>query len=1313
MDLSNKNKFIQENKGCNHSNQLNYFFINSSINKGGRIMSAKIFRLFAVVSIISLTCMPIHGFCLPEGEVVVDGAAAFDRSQANTLNINQSTDKMIANYNSFSIAQPEAVHFNQPSSSSIALNRVVGVDPSSILGTLTANGRIFLINPNGVLFGQGSKVDTAGLVASTLNISNADFLAGRYTFVGPGGAVVNQGYISSPGGFVSLLGSAVENSGIIEAELGSIALASGNATTLKLDPAGQISVVVDESTIANLDNKDAAVKNTGTLAASGGKVILTAKTLDGVFSKAINNEGIIEANALGANNGQIIFEADNRVNVAGALSAVGGSVTLNSKGADFSGTINTSKGTYNMHDGDTTINPIGDYSGDQSWYDNENIDVIGDITVTDDGDIVIRADNDDDGSGDLTVTADITTQGGDIDLEGVNVSLDGALIQTIAEDNDVSINIQGHSSGSEVTVNDSVVTAEVNDDGDAFVKIDATGLISIQDSSVAALAHGDGDAIISFDALSDSGGEVPADILIQNSSVNAEVGKTGSAHVGIFADGVVSVLENSVVGADVLSNGECDETSVTIDAQDVDIEDSVLGANVHLGDGVAYVTIDASDTIDILNSEFMTSVFGYADYCGYEFTSGGQMNIEGTGIGAYVRNGGVSSISFSSDGIDISSSNLTAEVIGEGEARVNMEADEESGINISDESSVKAHIGSGEETAEIALSAGAVSISGGSTLEAKVDTDGTAKIMIESISGDIDILNSNVRSLVNGYGLSLVELMSENNISIDALSNANAESVDGLAAVLGSANNDITVNGNVYAYGNYGFGGVGLFARNDLYAGNVFASGDLDGLGFLANEFNEYMYGTDDPTQYIAFDSLYNYGSLVLLGSLNADVTLGNIGADAIIAAALGMSDRASSIFDAGTVSGHYLGLLARNDIGLIGAPINTDVDIVSAYSYDTGNVYLNQSSKMIELGLYLPISVFENFGEEVLLGQMGIGASVAANDGIVHITSQGDMIVNSIVTPRGGVFLESANGSIYAGHGWSPMMNRKVVGSYGDLISGLASDLCDEDIDPDYISGIIADFLMDSPDNDKEVEDYLSPLMFGYPLDNSANVWAGGYSYFSTPNGTIGVGTPVSKDSNMSGGIKGIVRPGTTAVTGVNPAPGFDLVPANYVLYQDADSDLYGPLFAPLAVNGAPAQIWPVDLGAGLTFENPLEVVIQAFEGSHSAVREGFTPAAALTLNYSIVPPGPVPPPNPPNPPVSQLVAPLINNFKPEYETLSLFRYVSNEPATPFNFFSYHPLTPADYAAFDGINLDVGAYDFIEDNIKLKRSPAPYFGVK
>ena len=183
-------------------------------------------RFMVLLFVFSLIFLPNIGYCLPQGENVVHGKASFDRSQSNTLNINVSTDKLITNWDSFSIAQPEAVHFYQPSSSSVALNRVVGSDPSSILGTLTATGKIFLINPNGILFGKGCRVDTAGMIASTLDISNDDFLAGKYTFYGKGGSVVNQGYIRAPGGYVALLGSTLENTGVIEAELGSVALAS-------------------------------------------------------------------------------------------------------------------------------------------------------------------------------------------------------------------------------------------------------------------------------------------------------------------------------------------------------------------------------------------------------------------------------------------------------------------------------------------------------------------------------------------------------------------------------------------------------------------------------------------------------------------------------------------------------------------------------------------------------------------------------------------------------------------------------------------------------------------------------------------------------------------------------------------------------------------------------------------------------------------------------------------------------------------------------------------------------------------------------
>ena len=138
-------------------------------------------NFFVSSALVLLTAVsPVY--CLPQDEQVVSGSAQFDRSTANTLNVNTPSDKLIVNYSGFDIAQAETVNFNQPSSSSVALNRVTGGNPSAIFGALRANGQIFVVNPNGIMFGPNSRVDVAGLVASTLDISNEDFLSGKYNF---------------------------------------------------------------------------------------------------------------------------------------------------------------------------------------------------------------------------------------------------------------------------------------------------------------------------------------------------------------------------------------------------------------------------------------------------------------------------------------------------------------------------------------------------------------------------------------------------------------------------------------------------------------------------------------------------------------------------------------------------------------------------------------------------------------------------------------------------------------------------------------------------------------------------------------------------------------------------------------------------------------------------------------------------------------------------------------------------------------------------------------------------------------------------
>ena len=163
----------------------------------------------------------------PVGEQVVAGTASFDRG-GSTLTITTS-DQVIINWQDFSIGSGELTKFIQPSATSIALNRVISGNPSSIYGTLQANGQIFLINPNGILVGGGAVIDTGGFIASTLDVSNTQILSGGdLHFVGNSTAKVeNQGKINAIGGDIYLIARHVENSGELNAPDGTVGLAAG------------------------------------------------------------------------------------------------------------------------------------------------------------------------------------------------------------------------------------------------------------------------------------------------------------------------------------------------------------------------------------------------------------------------------------------------------------------------------------------------------------------------------------------------------------------------------------------------------------------------------------------------------------------------------------------------------------------------------------------------------------------------------------------------------------------------------------------------------------------------------------------------------------------------------------------------------------------------------------------------------------------------------------------------------------------------------------------------------------------------------
>jgi filamentous hemagglutinin family protein len=241
----------------------------------------------------------------PLNPTVVVGSATF-QSTANTLTVT-NTNGAVINWRGFSIGQGEITRFIQPGALSQVLNRVTGGSPSVILGALQSNGRVFLINQNGIAFGPGAQVDVGGLVVSSLGLSNADFAAGRLNFTQQAGAggIVNQGVIrTASGGLVALVAPNVENHGVIQAPNGDVILAAGKSANLVDLQRPQIQVEVNAA-----DNQ---ALNVGQLV---GRNI-------GIYAGAIRHAGIANANTAALDEqGRVVFKAVGDTLVSGKVEA--------------------------------------------------------------------------------------------------------------------------------------------------------------------------------------------------------------------------------------------------------------------------------------------------------------------------------------------------------------------------------------------------------------------------------------------------------------------------------------------------------------------------------------------------------------------------------------------------------------------------------------------------------------------------------------------------------------------------------------------------------------------------------------------------------------------------------------------------------------------------------------------------------------------------------------------------------------------------------------------------------------------------------
>lgn len=277
----------------------------------------------------------------PTGGQVTAGSGAISQTGSNTT-INQASQNLSLNWQSFNIGAHESVNFMQPNASAIAVNRIADTSASQILGSLNSNGQVFLINPNGIVFGAGAQVNVGGLVASTLGMSDSDLSAATRHFSGSGtGAVINHGTIAAaPGGYVALLGREVSNQGTIRTPGGTAALGAGSAVSLSFDANHLLSMQVDQSTLSTL------AENKQLIVADGGQVLMSAGARNSLLASVVNNTGVVQAQTVANHNGRIMLLAG----MAAGTTEVSGTLDASAPNGGDGGFIETSSAHVRVSD---------------------------------------------------------------------------------------------------------------------------------------------------------------------------------------------------------------------------------------------------------------------------------------------------------------------------------------------------------------------------------------------------------------------------------------------------------------------------------------------------------------------------------------------------------------------------------------------------------------------------------------------------------------------------------------------------------------------------------------------------------------------------------------------------------------------------------------------------------------------------------------------------------------------------------------------------------------------------------------------------
>jgi filamentous hemagglutinin family protein len=496
----------------------------------------------------------------PVGGQVTAGTGSVQQS-GNVTTVTQSTQNLSLTWQSFDTNASESVNFVQPSTSSIAVNRILDTNPTQFLGKLNANGQVYLINPNGVLFGEGSQINVGGLVASTLDVADGALNGAARQFSGAGtGTIVNRGSITAaPGGYVAFVGNTVRNRGTITAPAGTVALGAGSDVTLSFAGNSLVNMQVNRSTLDNL------AENGGLIRANGGTVIMTAGAKDAVLASVVNNTGIVEAHSVQDVGGTIVLGG-------GAQTTTTNSGTLDASGTDtggHGGTVKVLGDTVGLAAG-SRIDVSGDAGGGLALVGGnflgsgpernaQNTTVAAGAAVNADA---VRSG----AGGQVAVWSDGTTQfHGAISARGGQAGGDGGHVETSGK----TLKI-----GSDATVNTLAPHGAAGD-----------WLLDPQDLTIGGFNPGDGDI---------DGADITA--ALQNSNVTIKTSVAGVSCVGAFScssghagNGDIILADGAYVGGPGWTSG----TTLTLSAyRNIDVHN---GAGIDAGFGTGSIVLRADN----------------------------------------------------------------------------------------------------------------------------------------------------------------------------------------------------------------------------------------------------------------------------------------------------------------------------------------------------------------------------------------------------------------------------------------------------------------------------------------------------------------------------------------------------------------------------------------------------------------------------------------------------------------------------------------------------------------------------------------------